>query len=158
MALRAKLLAGGCTFDVKITADYLTETAEFDLACEADGNGDVAFTVTAPESIAGISGKLAQNTGKLTFEDTAVAFSMLADGEISPVSAPWILVRTLQSGYLTSCGTEGELLRVAIDDSYEADALHLDIWLTGEDKPCRAEVTWKNTRILSLEITNFTIL
>ncbi len=158
MALRAKLLSGECTFDAEITADYLTEVYTVGVTCRMDAGGNVAFTVTAPESIAGITGTLARDEGRLTFDDAALAFGLLADGEISPVSAPWILIRTLRSGYLTSCAVEGELLRVAIDDSYAADALHLDVWLTGQDVPCRADIAWKDRRILSLEIKNFTIV
>ena len=59
---------------------------------------------------------------------------------------------------VTSCGGDGEYLRLAIDDSYEEDALHLDIWLGSEDLPVRGEVLWQGRRILSLEIKNFTFL
>ena len=83
---------------------------------------------------------------------------MLADGQLTPVAAPWVLTKTLRSGYLTSCGADGEYLRLAIDDSYEEDALHLDIWLGSEDLPVRGEVLWQGRRILSLQIKNFTFL
>lgn len=38
-------------------------------------------------------------------------------------------MKTLRSGYITSAGMDGGRLRLTIDDSYEDDALHLDIWL-----------------------------
>lgn len=158
MALRAKMLSSECSFDAEVTADYLDGAAEFGLRCRMEANGAVTFTVTEPESIAGITGRLDQEGGKLTFDGEAVAFPLLADGEVSPISAPWILTRTLRSGCLTSCGREGEFLRAAIDDSYEADALHLDIWLTEENLPCRGDITWKDRRILTVTIQNFTIL
>ena len=159
VGLRAKLLAGeGCTFDAVITADYGDGTSEFSIACSVDTQGTVGFTVTEPETIAGIIGSLSGEGGKLTFDDTALAFGLLADGQVTPVSAPWLLVKTLRGGYVTSCGMDGELLRVSIDDSYEDDALHLDIWLDGADAPVRAEVLYKDRRILSMEIKNFQIL
>ena len=83
---------------------------------------------------------------------------MLADGQVSPVSGPWILMKTLRSGYLTSCGMEAGCIRVAIDDSYADDALHLDIWLDEKDLPKRGEILWKGRRILSLDIENFVFL
>jgi len=87
-----------------------------------------------------------------------VAFDLLADGQLSPVSAPWIFMKALHSGYLTSCGKEGDLLRLAVDDSYADDALHLDIWLGSDDLPIRAEILWQGRRLLSMDVTNFTFV
>lgn len=158
MELRGTLLGNsGCSFDVVITADYGDKTQEFRLSCQGSSGGELTFTVAEPETIAGISGKIGETGGELTFADTALSFPLLADGELSPISAPWILLRTLRSGCVTACTTEGDLLRVSADDSYENDALHLDIWLRSDDTPVRAEITWKNMRILTLEIENFTI-
>ena len=77
---------------------------------------------------------------------------------VSPVSGPWLLMKTLRSGYLTSCGVEDGCLRIAIDDSYEDDALHLDVWLDESDCPKRGEILWKGRRILTVEIENFVFL
>ncbi len=159
MALRAKLLkATSCTFDAAVTADYGDKVYEFSLACQSDDRGDMAFTVTAPETISGITGRVTDEGGKLTFDDTALQFDLMADGQVTPVSAPWIFLKTLRSGYLTAAGEEGELLRLTIDDSYEDDALHLDIWLNGDNVPTRAEILYDGRRILSLTVTNFQIL
>lgn len=158
MDLRTKLLAQAVSFDAEITADYGDKTYTFSMHCESDTKGDMTFTVTQPESIAGISGTLSSTGGKLTFSDTALAFELMADDQLSPVSAPWILMKTLRSGYLTSCGQEGEILRIAIDDSYEDDALHLDIWLDEKDLPFQAEISWQGRRLLSVLVTNFTFL
>ena len=159
MALRANLLsASECRFDAVITADYGDKAHRFSVACVADGQGNVTFTVQEPESIAGITGSISGEGGKLTFDDTAVAFELLADGQVSPVSAPFLLIKTLRGGYVTACGSDGEQLRVSIDDSYEEDALHLDIWLGAGDLPVRAEILWSDRRILSLEVKNFEIL
>ena len=159
MALRAKLLrAAGCRFDAVVTADYGEKIHSFSLQCSADSQGNLSFTVLEPETITGIAGTISGEGGKLTFADTALAFELLADGQVTPVSAPWLLIKTLRGGYVTSCGRDGDLLRVAIDDSYDADALHLDIWLGEGDVPVRGEILYKDRRILSLEVRNFQIL
>ena len=159
MAFRSQLLAaGGCSFDADITADYGDKSYTFSMACTADDRGAVSFSVTKPETISGITGSVAATGGMLTFDDKALSFALMADGLVTPVSAPWVLLKTLRSGYLTSCGQEGEYLRLAIDDSYEADALHLDIWLGDEDLPVRGEVLWQGRRLLSIAVTNFTFL
>ena len=158
MALRTKLLARQVSFAARITADYGDALHSFSLTCQADAQGNVTFTVTEPESIRDITGTLSAGTGKLTFDDKAIAFDLLADGQLSPVSAPWIFIKALRSGYLTSCGKEGEHLRLAVDDSYADDALHLDIWLGSDDLPFRAEILWRGRRLLSMDVTNFTFV
>lgn len=158
MALRDRLLSGqGCSFDADITADYGDKLYEFSMACQGDVQGNLAFTVTAPETIAGITGTVSDVGGKLTFDDTALQFELMTDDQLSPVSAPWIFLRTLRSGYLTSAGMDGEQLRLTINDSYEEDALQLDIWLDGDDVPVRAEILYDGRRILSLSVKNFKI-
>ena len=157
MTLRAKLLASECSFDAKITADYGDKLYVFAMTCQGDSRGNLTFTVTEPESIAGITGILSQDGGKLTFDDTALAFPLMADDQLTPVSAPWILLKTLRGGYLTSANMEGELLHLTIDDSYEEDALQLDIWLDGQNHPVQADILYDGRRILTVQVSNFTL-
>lgn len=158
MDLRAKLLASSVSFDAEIHADYGSEAHVFSLYCEGDSKGNLGFRVTAPESIADITGCIDAGEGKLTFRDTALAFPLLAEDQLSPVSAPWIFYQTLRGGYLTAAGMEDDLLRLTIDDSYEEDALTVDIWLNANDIPIRAEILYDGRRILTLTIDNFQIL
>lgn len=156
MALRERLLkSSGCTFDAVITADYGEKIHSFSVKCKADGNGDLEFTVTAPETISGITGAIRQEGGNLTFDEQVLAFEMLADGQVTPVSAPWLFVKAMRSGYLAFCGeSEGEL-QLGIDDSYEDQALHLDVWFDAEDLPKACEILWQGRRVVSLEVRNF---
>ena len=159
MKLRASLLASsGSTFDTVITADYGEKTYAFGMHCQADNQGNLSFTVTEPESISGITGTVSESGGALTFDETALSFALLADGRVTPVSAPWILVHTLHCGYLTSCCEEEGNLRVTINDSYADDALEVSVWLDGEDLPSCAEILWQGRRILSLTVNHFDFL
>ena len=158
MALRGKLQQKEVTFDVDITADYGDKIHTFSMACQADSKGNLKFTVAKPESITGISGTVSKGSGKLTFDDQVLAFDILADDLISPVSGPWVLVETLRSGYITSCSQENDLLRVAIDDSYAENALHLEVWLDSNDIPQKCEIYWQGRRLLSMDVKNFTFL
>lgn len=157
MALRTKLLGAECAFAVCITADYGNTVYTFRMDCTGDVQGNMVFTVTEPETIAGIGGTLTGEGGNLTFEEAALGFDLLADGQVSPVSAPWLLLKTLRSGYLTSAGEDGELLRVTIDSSYEEDALQVDVWLDDQNLPVCAEIAYGGRRILTLEIEDFQI-
>ena len=158
MTLRADLLACElCSFDAKVTADYGDSVQEFELQCQGKSDGTLGFQVLQPESIAGITGKFASGKGELTFDDVALSFPLLADGQVTPVSAPWILLKTLLGGYLTSCNLEGDLLRLTINDSYEEDALQLDIWLNEENRPVQAEIIYDNRRIITMQVESFEI-
>jgi len=159
LTFRQKLLsANGCSFDAVITADYADVIYTFTLRCTSDKSGDVLFVVTQPDSISGIKGIITEQDGKLTFDDKALMFSKIADGQITPVSAPWVLIHTLRSGYIRSYTDNGSGAMLVIDDSYEEDPLQLDIWLDGGDIPTDAEILWRGRRIVSLRIENFTML
>lgn len=155
MALRSSLLRSSGSFDAHIIADYGEKCQDFSTHCIFDDSGNLSFTVAKPDEITGITGNIQNSTGALTFDDTVLYFDLLTDDQLSPVSAPWIFLKTLRSGYLTAAGEEGDLLRLTIDDSYEEDALHLDIWLDQTDVPVRAEILYDGRRILSIEVDNF---
>ena len=128
------------------------------MACSFDQQGNLSFTVTEPKSIAGITGKVSGSGGKLTYEDHILSFALMADGLVSPVSGPWVLMKTLRSGYITAVCMEDGLLHMTVNDSYADDALTLDIWLNEEHLPIRGDILHDGTRILSLEVENFRIL
>ena len=158
VSLRAKLLqANSCTFDAEITADYGQTLHVFRMNCTADSQGGIRFRVAAPESIAGITGQLSKQGGGLTFDDTALYFDLLADDQLSPISAPWVLMKALRGGFITSAGMEDGVLRVSVNDSYKEDALNLDVWLDAGDVPQRADICYAGKRILSLKLENVQI-
>ena len=87
-----------------------------------------------------------------------MGFALQTDGLFSPVSAPWVFVRALRGGYVRYCGREDGLLRLTVDDSYEDDALTLDIWINGQGQPVQADIFENNQRILTLTIREYHIL
>jgi hypothetical protein len=155
LAMRQRLQGAACTFDCTVTADYGEKIHVFSMRCAADLSGDMTFEVVSPESISGITGVVSNDKGKLTFDDKALAFELLADGQFSPVSAPWILIRTLRGGYLTSCTETDYGMLLCIDDSYDSDPLRLDVRMDKDGNPISAEILWQGRRILSMEIENF---
>lgn len=159
LILRQRLLgSNGCTFCAEITADYGKEIYQFSVQCSGDKEGNLEFTVLTPDSISGIAGKITETDRNITFDNEVLAFAPLADGQVTPVTAPWVFLKTLRSGYIASCMEGEELTHLQIDDSYLEKALHLDIWLDQGNLPIRAEILWEGRRILSLKIKDFTIL
>ncbi len=159
MRLRTQLLnAGGCSFEATVTAAFSDQTYTFTMACQSDAEGNLEFEVVEPDDISGIAGSIRYDGGKLIFEDTVLGFALQTDGLFSPVSAPWVFVRALRGGYVRYCGREDGLLRLTVDDSYEDDALTLDIWINGQGQPVQADIFENNQRILTLTIREYHIL
>ena len=159
MKFRQKVLeSDGCTFQCEITADYLEKIYTFTMECSVDKAGNMSFQVIKPDSISGITGKIDQKGGKLTFDEQALGFELLADGYITPVSAPWLWMKTVRGGYIESCCYDDDYYRITCNDSYEEDALQVDMWLDADLVPARCEMVWQGRRILSLDVSNFSYL
>lgn len=158
LSLRQKLMAASmCRFECKITADYGELVYEFLLDCEFDHNGTMKFTVIEPESIADISGEISSQGGLLTFDDTALGFPLMADGYLSPVSAPWIFIKSLRGGYIHACGADVSGVRMILHDSYGESPLQIDVWIE-EEIPHHCEILWQGRKILSLDVIDFQCL
>ena len=150
--------SAGCKFICTITADYVEKLYSFTMDCGFDSAGNMTFSVIQPDSISGITGEIDQAGGKLTFDEQALAFELMADGYISPVSAPWLFIKTLRGGYIQSCSQEEDGFRITFNDTYSEEALQVDVWMNNESMPVFCEILWKGRRILSLEVSNFSYL
>ena len=159
LSARSRLLEGnGCEFKAEITADYGQELISFSINCAFDQHGNMQFDVIEPGTIMGISGKIDSDGGALTFDDKVLGFAMLADDQITPVSAPWLMIKSLRSGYIASCGKDGTLFKIQLDDSYNEDPLQLDLWIDQNNTIVRAEFLWRNRRIINLDVMDFKYL
>jgi hypothetical protein len=128
------------------------------MECSAKKDGTLGFTVISPESIAGISGRVDNRSGVLSFDETVLAFPMIADGEIAPVTAPWLFWKSLLGGYIRAAGEDGELLRITIDDSFHGENVQVDVWMDENNNPVSAEIGWQGRVLLFLKISKFQIL
>ena len=159
MDLRSDLLNGtGCSFVAEIAADFGDKTYTFMLDCVSDQEGNVSFLVQKPEYIEGICGEISYENGKLTFDDIVLAFDLKTEDCLSPVSGPWILVKALREGYIRSCTKENNLFRITLNDSYQEDALLLDIWFNLSGLPISADIYEENCRIMVIKLHDFKIL
>ena len=155
MDLRSRCLSDSTvTFSAEIRADYITQSEEVALECAAAPHGTLSFRVLEPEDIADIRGTVRGSEGTVEFDDTILAFPLMADGRLSPLSGPWVVMKAIRSGCILAAGREGELVHVTIDDSYEDNALTVDIWL--EDGALEeAEIAWEGRRVLSMTFDDF---
>lgn len=158
LILREQLLKGnGCQFAATVTADYQDVYYTFKMRCEGDSAGNVKFEVIEPESIRGITGMVSSEGGKLTFDDQVLVFATLAEGEITPIAAPWVFLHTFQSGYIDGCAKDIDGFTLQINDSYADDAIQLSMRIEG-NVPVKAEMFWKNRRVVTITVEDFSIL
>lgn len=156
--LRNRLLeSNGCSFRATVTADYGEQLYIFTMDCISDKEGNLQFSVVSPETISGITGKISTEGGALTFDDKILAFPTVAEGQITPVTAPWVFLKTLRSGYMNSCTKDSDGYQLSIDDTYAEDALRLLICVVN-DIPVSGEIFWKGGRVLTVAVEEFTYL
>lgn len=159
LSLREKLLkCSALSFDAVIAADYEDSVHTFSLQCRADNIGNVSFTVTDPATISGISGNIKSGKGEITFDDTVLAFEPMVESQISPVISPWIFLYALRSGYISSCGKDGDNIKLTVDDTFHQNVFQVDIWLDAASTPQRCEILWQGRRCMSIDIRNFQLL
>lgn len=159
MNFRAELLnSGGAAFSAEVTADYGEEVYNFTLECQYATDGATKITVSAPDTLSGITAEIENETGKLTFGDTELSFGTLADGTVTPLSAPAVLGRCWQGAYIASGGKEKENYRVSYCDGFGDDQLLADTWFSQKGIPIYAELCYNETCVLMLQITDFSFL
>ncbi|MBQ4641352.1 MAG: hypothetical protein IJB47_01920 [Oscillospiraceae bacterium] len=157
--LRSDIVAGnGCSFVCEITADYGEKIYTFGMDCQADREGNLSFTVTKPDTICGICGRITSQEGALTFDDRVLAFETIADDHLTPVSAPWFFLRAICSGYINSCQETESGYCIEIDDIYNGTSVALLLHTNADFVPVGGEIFWNNRRILTLQVDNFIIL
>ena len=158
LSLRDSIInSNGCSFDVTVTADFQDVYYTFGMSCKSDTIGNVTFEVTAPDSIRGITGIVTAKDGKLTFDDQILLFSTLAEGQVSPVSAPWLFINTLKSGYINGCAYDNGEMLLQIDDSYANDTMKQNI-LIDNGVPTFVEIIWSGRRVVTMDVKAFRIL
>ena len=155
LELRSRCLgAGQVTFRAQISADYIDRIEFFTLECIQHENGTMEFQVVEPADIAGIGGSVMGTEGTVGFDDTMLAFPLMAQGRLSPLSGPWVLMQAIRSGNILAAGREGELIHLTIDDSYAENALTVDLWLR-DGAVCQAEIAWEGRRCLTMTVEEF---
>ena len=154
LALRSRCLAGAVSFEAQIRADYITNIEAFSLDCAFDEKGEMTFCVTEPDEISGIRGTVAGTEGTVDFDELVLGYPLMADGRLSPLAAPWVMVRALREGCILAVGREGERLCLTIDDSYADNALTVEIWLE-EGAVEQAEIAWEGRRCVTMTVEDF---
>ena len=153
----ALLTAGSCTFQADISASYDDVRYDFSLDCTCDTDGAATMTVTAPQTLAGIAASIQGTQADVTYDDTSIAFGLLAGGHLAPMQLPQLLTQALAGDYIRAAGSDHDTLRVTYLHGYDDEELTVDVWFSAACLPQYAEVTYDGQTLLTAAITNFVL-
>lgn len=159
LAIRGEYLeASTWTAEVELTADYGQRVYQYTLTASDDGT-QTLLTLTAPETVAGITARLEEEKGVLEYDGMIVETGPLDDQGLTPVSALPVLMETVRSGYISTCNLEEEQLRVSYCDPEEEPGVGREVvlWFDGQTHALlRGEINVDGVRVIESQFLNFT--
>ena len=128
--------AGEISFTAEITASSGENVQNYTAAVRKTGD-ETAVTVTAPESISGVTFRSARTGRSVSFEGVTLSLPPTREGELAPSEAGELLLRALTEGHVLDTGKAGDTLTARLDGP---DGITLRLWRTAEDVPVYAEI------------------
>ena len=122
----------------------------------------VELTLTAPETVAGLTARLAGEESQLEFDGLSVETGPLDGDGLTPVSAVPALLEAARSGYITACGLEGEgtVLRVDCGDPTGSPGAGTEyaLWFDASAHTLiKGEISVDGFRVILCEFSQFTM-
>lgn len=161
LTIRGEYLAiDSCAVQAAITADYGQRVYQYEMAAAVNGD-ETVLTLSAPETVAGLTARITGKDGLLEFDGVAVETGPLDGQGLTPVSALPALLEAARSGYITACALEedGALLRVDCGDPAGSPGRGTEtvLWFDAATHALvRGEVSVDGFRAILCEFTGFT--
>lgn len=161
LTIRGEYLAiDSCAVQAAITADYGQRVYQYEMAAAVNGD-ETVLTLSAPETVAGLTARITGEDGLLEFDGVAVETGPLDGQGLTPVSALPALLEAARSGYITACALEedGALLRVDCGDPAGSPGRGTEtvLWFDAATHALvRGEVSVDGFRATLCEFTGFT--
>lgn len=161
LAIRGEYLAmDGCAARAAITADYGQRVYQYELAVAVSGE-ETVLTLSAPETVAGLSARLDGEESLLEFDGVSVETGPLDETGLTPVSAVPALLEAAKSGYITACALEedGAVLRVDCGDPAGSPGTGTEtaLWFDAATHALtRGEISSDGFRVILCEFSDFT--
>ena len=162
LTIRGEYLAmENCAAHAAITADYGQRVYQYEMAVSVSEE-DTVLTLSAPETVAGLTARITGEDSFLEFDGTAVETGALDSSGLTPVSALPALLEAARSGYITACALEeeGALLRVDCGDptGSPGQGTETALWFDAAAHTLvRGEISVDGFRAILCEFSNFTI-
>ena len=162
--IRTEFLAmTACSFTADITADYGQRGDEYTLEVAWEKDGETVLTVTAPETIAGITARIADGTTYLEYDGASLETGPLSGDGLSPMEAVPAILEEICTGCIAACGFETvgeqELLRVVCREPESTPGTGAEgvFWFDPvTHAPVLAELMQDGYTVIRCEVTEFT--
>lgn len=121
LKLRGEYLAAeSCSGTARVTADYGQRVYQYELEFQSNEE-ETLLTLTAPETVAGLTARLSWEEGSiLEYDGAVIETGPLNQDGLTPVSSIPSMLRTVREGYLDTCvleeSEEGTTLRLTSRD------------------------------------------
>ena len=121
LKLRGEYLAAeSCSGTACVTADYGQRVYQYELEFQSNEE-ETLLTLTAPETVAGLTARLSWEEGSvLEYDGAVIETGPLNQDGLTPVSSIPSMLRTVREGYLDACmleeSEEGTTLRLTSRD------------------------------------------
>lgn len=121
LKLRGEYLAAErCSGTACVTADYGQRVYQYELEFQSNEE-ETLLTLTAPETVAGLTARLSWEEGSvLEYDGAVIETGPLNQDGLTPVSSIPSMLRTVREGYLDACvleeSEEGTTLRLTSRD------------------------------------------
>ena len=161
LSIRGEYLAmDNCTVQAAITADYGQRVYEYEMAV-AVGEEETVLTLSAPETVAGLTARLSGTESQLEFDGLSVETGPLDGDGLTPVSAVPALLEAARSGYITACALEeeGAVVRVDCGDPSGTPGTGTEtvLWFDAATHALtRGEISVDGFRVILCEFSDFT--
>lgn len=157
------LAAASFSGAAEITADYGTRVYEYQLTFTA-GEEETVLTLTAPDTVAGLTARLpAEEDSVLEYDGAVLETGPLDESGLTPVSAVPAILNTVRKGYLDTCVLEdtdgGQVLRLTSRDPEKepGEGQETVLWFdSAAHSLLRAELSQDGFCVLRCEFSAFT--
>ena len=161
LTIRGEYLAmEGCALPAAVTADYGQRVYRYEMAVAVSGE-ETVLTLSAPETVAGLTARTAGEENRLEFDGISVETGPLDEDGLTPVSAVPALLEAARSGYITACALEedGAVLRVDCGDPAGSPGTGTEtaLWFdVSTHALTRGEISTDGFRVILCEFSEFT--
>ena len=162
LAIRGEYLAmESCAARAAVTADYGQRVYQYEMAVAVNGE-ETSLTLSAPETVAGLTARLTGEENFLEFDGVSVETGPMDENGLTPVAAVPALLEAARTGYITACALEeeGAVLRVDCGDPEGSPGTGTEtvLWFDASTHALtRGEISVDGFRAILCELSDFTM-
>lgn len=145
--------------NMDVTVEYEDRFFDFSLAVSWEREGETVLTITAPELVAGISARIVDGEGYLTYDGASLSTGPITGEGLTPMEAVPILMEQVTTGYMARCTLADGVLTVLCRDPANAEGEGMECTLrfdAGTHDILEMEAAWNGFTVLRASITDFT--